>query len=144
MPTLTPQAQAVITAFGSRPGVTPDHLNHLQAVINASPALVDQVNDAVAQGHLKQIVPLTNPHAGGEYHGERKEMHLPLARLTTPSAGRAFDAGEVTFVLGHELQHAFNHAATMQAYLDFMKDATQAAKTDHDYTSEIDRLLTAN
>ncbi|WP_417474459.1 XVIPCD domain-containing protein [Luteimonas mephitis] len=144
MPTITPRAQAVISAFGSRPGVTQDHVNNLQAVITASPALINQINNAVAQGHLKQILPLTNPHAGGEYHGQHKEMHLPLAGLATPPAGKAFDAGEVTFVLGHELQHGVNHAATMQAYLDFMKDATQAARTDHDYTDEIDRLLAAN
>ena len=144
MPTITPQAQALITAFGSQPGVTPDHLNNLQAVINASPVLIDQVNGAVAQGHLKKIVPLTNPHAGGEYHGQHKEMHLPLARLASPAAGRKLDAGELTFVLGHELQHGFNHAATMQAYQDFVKVARQAAKTDHDYTGEIDDLLAAN
>lgn len=144
MPNLSPQAQAVITAFGTQPGVTQDHVNNLQTVINASPALIDQINDAVAQGHLKRIVPLTNLHAGGEYHGKNGEMHLPLAKLATPPPNQTFDTGEVTFVLGHELQHGLNHAATMQAYRDFMKDARQAAKTDHDYTDEIGKLLAAN
>ncbi|WP_279512684.1 hypothetical protein [Luteimonas aestuarii] len=40
MPSLTPQAQAVIDAFGQQPGVTLDHLNNLQAAIFASPVLM--------------------------------------------------------------------------------------------------------
>jgi len=72
MSTLGPQAQAIISTFGSRTGVKPDHVNNLQAVITSSPALIDQINDAVAQGHLQRIVPLTNPNAGGEYNGASK------------------------------------------------------------------------
>src|SRR5690606_35756713 len=137
-------AQAIISTFGSRTGVKPDHVNNLQAVITSSPALIDQINDAVAQGHLQRIVPLTNPNAGGEYNGASKEMRLPLTVLATPPPGQAFNSGEVAFVLGHELQHGFNHAATLQAYQDFTKDAARAATTDHDYTDEIDKLISAN
>lgn len=144
MSTLSLQAQTIINTFGTHSGVTQDQINNLQAVINASPALIDQINDAVAQGHLQQIVPLTNPNAGGEYNGTNKEMRLPLAILTTPPSGQTFSAGEVAFVLGHELQHGFNHATTLQAYKDFMTDATQAMKTDHDYTNEIGKLLSTN
>lgn len=144
MSTLSPQAQAIISTFGSRTGVKQDHANNLQAVIASSPALIDQINDAVAQGHLQQIMPLTNPNAGGEYNGARKEMRLPLTVLATPPPGQAFNAGEVAFVLGHELQHGFNHAATVQAYQDFTKEATQAATTDHNYTDEISKLISTN
>jgi hypothetical protein len=61
MPTLSTQAQAVITTFGQQRGVTQDQINHLQSITNNSPALIDQVNNAVAQGHLTQILPLTHP-----------------------------------------------------------------------------------
>lgn len=144
MSTLSPQAQAIISAFGSHAGVRQDHVNNLQSVIGSSPALIDQINDAVAQGHLHRIVPLTNPNAGGEYNGASKEMRLPLTALATPPPGHAFNAGEVAFVLGHELQHGFNHAATVQAYRNFTKEAARAATTDHDYTDEIGKLISAN
>src|SRR5690606_39045108 len=87
MSTLSPQAQAIISTFGSRAGVKQDHANNLQAVIASSPALIDQINDAVAQGHLQQIMPLTNPNAGGEYNGANKEMRLPLTVLATTAPG---------------------------------------------------------
>lgn len=148
MPNLSQQSQAIITAFGGQPGVTQDQINNLQAVITASPALIDQINSAVAQGHLRQIMPLTNPNAGGEYAAQSKEMRLPLAALTTPSPGsKPFDAGEVAFVLGHELEHGFNHAATQQAYRDFHRDADLKAKetgTPRDYSTVAGTLIAAN
>ena len=144
MPTLNPQAQAIIGTFASRAGVKQDHARNLQAVIASSPALIDQINAAVAQGHLQRIMPLTNPHAGGQYNGVHKEMRLPLKILATPPSGQRFNAGELAFVLGHELQHGFNHAATLQAYQDFTKEAAQAATSDHDYTDEIGKLISTN
>ena len=48
------------------------------------------------------------------------------------------------FTLGHELQHGFNHAATMQAYATFQKEAMQATKSHHDYTAAIGNLIAAN
>lgn len=148
MSTLSPQAQAMVTAFGHQPGVTPDQVNNLQAVINASPALIDQVNNAVAAGHLRQFAPLTHANAGGEYDGQNKVMRLPLAMLTTPSPGQPpFKAGEPTFVLGHELQHGFNHAATTQAYQNFFSEASLKAQEPvgpRDYTAATARLIGAN
>lgn len=148
MPTLSSQAQAVVTAFGQQPGVTQDQVNNLQAVINASPVLIDQVNNAVAAGHLKQIVPLTHANAGGEYDAQGKTMRLPPAILTSPPPGAPpFNAGEPTFVLGHELQHGFNHAATAQAYRDFFHETTQKAQeplVPRDYTAATSKLIAAN
>jgi hypothetical protein len=146
MPTLSTQAQTIITTFGQQPGVAQDQVNNLQSIINNSPALIDQVNNAVAQGHLTQIVPLTNPNAGGEYDGQNKAMRLPLASLSTPAVG-PFQAGNPAFVLGHELQHGFNHAATKQAYQDFRQEITQKAQETtfpHDYTAATSKLIAAN
>ncbi len=147
MPILSPQAQAMVTAFGHQPGVTPDQVNNLQAVINASPVLIDQVNNAVAAGHLRQFAPLTHANAGGEYDGQSKTMRLPLAMLTPPPGLLPFDAGEPAFVLGHELQHGFNHAATTQAYQTFFNDARQKAQEPtgpRDYTVATRNLIVAN
>lgn len=153
MPALNPQAQVIVTAFGQQPGVTQDQLNNLQATLNASPALIDQINEAVAHGHLTRIVPLTNPNAGGEYDAQNQAMRLPLAKLTTPPPGPGqarqamLDASEVTFVLGHELQHGFNRADTRQAYMDFASDVRGIARNDpapRDYTAPTAALLDRN
>lgn len=152
-PTLTPEAQAVIDDFINQPGVTQDHLDNLQAAIEASPAFITQINDAVAQGHLTRIAPLTNPNAGGEYDEQNREMRLPLARLATPPAGPGqaalaeANASEVTFVLGHELQHGFNRVATQQAYTDFFDDVGRIAQNDpppRDYTAPAAALIGQN
>ena len=85
-------------------------------------------------------------HAGGSYDGDSKTMNLPLSILTAPTGG-AIDAGEVTFVLGHELQHGFNHAATDHAYATFNHDVTalaQSAAAVHDYTPATAALIGAN
>jgi hypothetical protein len=153
MPALNPRAQAIVTAFGQQPGVTLDQLNNLQDALNASPALIDQINDAVTHGHLARIEPLTNPNAGGEYDPQNQAMRLPLGKLTTPAAGpgqarqATLNAAEITFVLGHELQHGSNRADTRQAYVDFAKDVRAIAQNDpapRDYTAPTAVLLEQN
>ncbi|WP_266158891.1 XVIPCD domain-containing protein [Dyella silvatica] len=108
--------------------------------------MTQEVNDAVAQGHLRKIEPLTNPHAGGEYSSTDQSMRLPLTMLNTPPNG-SFDTGEPTFVLGHELQHGFNAAAASQASAAFAQELTVVATApglDHDYTAPIGNLIAAN
>lgn len=152
MSVLSPQVQTIVATFGQRHGVTQDNLNNLQAVLNSSPALIDQINDAVAQGHLKSIMPLTNRNAGGQYNPDPNKlaMELPLAKLTTPPPGPQqrdqikLNLGEVTFVLGHELQHGFNRIATKQALTDFANDAGKIAKNapaPRNYTAPTAALL---
>ncbi|QWT18539.1 hypothetical protein KPL74_12370 [Bacillus sp. NP157] len=143
---LDARANAVVQAFGQQPGVTPDQLRNLTDTINASPALVDEVNRAVAAGHLQRIVPLQNPHAGGEYNASAHEMRLPLTSLSTPAGGR-YDASEATFVLGHELQHGFNAAGMAQAHATFARDLQAVAQSNapkHDYTRPIGEVIAAS
>ncbi|NKJ19567.1 XVIPCD domain-containing protein [Dyella sp. SG609] len=143
---LTTQAQAVVDAFGHQPGVTAQQLQNLQNTLNGSPALTQEVNDAVAAGHLQRIVPLNNPHAGGEYSPQDKEMRLPLTMLTSPAHG-SYQAGEATFVLGHELQHGFNAAEKAQASARFGQELTAVAQSpghQHDYTAPIGNLIAAS
>lgn len=145
---LSKEAQALVDEFAKQPGVGTDHATNLTNIINDSPALVSQINEAVKQGHLKHIVPLpVGTNAGGEYNGTAKEMRLPLSVLANPPKGVPFDAGEPTFVLGHELQHGFNNAATAKATQDFIDGAKQVAESKasvHDYTPVLGTLIAAN
>ncbi|WP_295967461.1 XVIPCD domain-containing protein [uncultured Xanthomonas sp.] len=141
---LSPQAETVISAFSTQPGVTREQADNLRAIVNASPALVDQFNTAVERQYLKQIVPLTNPNAGGEYEPQTQSMRIPLARLTALPGGRLPAAGELTFVLGHELQHGFNAADTAQAreaFHDAVKHITRHQSEPRDYTEPLNTLL---
>lgn len=144
---LTKESKALLTAFEHQTGVTADQVKNLREVINASPALVTQINAAVSAGHLKHFAVLpAGTNAGGSYDGATKTMNLPLSILTAPSGGK-IDAGEVTFVLGHELQHGFNHAATTNAYTKFSHDVLTTAKSAaavHDYTGEVGALIGTN
>ncbi|WP_460764365.1 XVIPCD domain-containing protein [Lysobacter fragariae] len=104
--------------------------------------MIDQVNSGVAHGRLTNIVALTNPNAGGEYDPAVREMRLPLSRLTTPPS-----VGEMTFVLGHELQHGLNASRAATASSRFAQDVSQVASGHapvHDYTTALQRKLAAN
>lgn len=141
---LSTQSEALLTAFAGRPGVTAEHVANLRATLDASPVLVDQVNGAVAAGYLRHfdVLPPT-ANAGGTYDGASKTMNLPLSML----APATYDRGEATFVLGHELQHGFNHATTTQAYTTFNADVraiAQSPNATHDYTTPATALLAAN
>lgn len=143
MPALTPEAKAVVDAFGTQPGVTATQLANLRATLAGSPALIDEINGAVKDGHLKQIVPLTNPHAGGEYDATTQSMRLPLKMLDNPATG-SYQTGEATYVLGHELQHGFNRTETELARANFDKELAVVAQSpglDHDYTAPVAKYI---
>ena len=144
---LNPKARALLAQFGQEPGVTPDQVANLQAVIGSSPVLTAQVNAAVAAGHLEGFEPLpAGIHAGGEYHPGTKTIRLPLAMLTTPQ-GTAIDMAEPVFVLGHELQHGLNRLVTKKATEALIKELEAEAKTPaamHDYTAAIEKRLAQN
>lgn len=147
MANLSPQAQGLVTKYANEPGVTPDQVANLTAIINSSQPLTDQVNDAVKNGHLKgfEALPI-GTHAGGEYHPARQVIRLPPSMLMTPQ-GKSFDMAEPAFVLGHELQHGFNRASTRAANETFVKELIAEAKQPsptHDYTQEIGKKIAQN
>lgn len=149
MAELSAQAQKIFSEFGSEPDVTADQARNLLSIVNASPALVDQVNAAVAKGHVARIVPLTNPNAGGEYDAQNHAIRLPLARLTPVSPGQlpsTTNMGEVTYALGHELQHGFNAEATKRALKQFDSDVGNISRGSgvRDYTEPLATLLAQN
>lgn len=150
MSVLTPQAQAVISSFAQEPGVTPEHLANLQGVIAASPALIEQINAAVAQAHLIKITPLpAGSTSGADYDASKREIRLPLANLLAdPRLDQPYQAtaraGEITFSLGHELQHGLNRIATQETLATFARDARQIAKDSQaprDYTAPALEIL---
>src|SRR3546814_11202564 len=68
--------------------------------------------------------------AGATYDGwdSAKAMNLPAQVLQTGSAGNPqgrYDARDLTFVMGHELQHGFNHHAQLKATRTFLDDIRQ-------------------
>lgn len=150
MSALTPQAQAAISSFAQEPGVTPEHQANLQGVITASPALIDQINAAVAQAHLIKITPLpAGSTSGADYDASKREIRLPLnnlmvdPRLDQPYQATA-RAGEITFSLGHELQHGLNRIATQETLAAFASNVREIAKGGHaprDYTAPAVEIL---
>lgn len=150
MSTPSPALQSMLTQFANEPGVTIDASANLLATVNGSPVLIDQLNAAIAAGHLQKFALLPpNVSAGGTYDGNNKVMNLPLASMSSDSNGN-FSSGklaDLTFVVGHEVQHGFNHQAKNQAYIDFNNDAKQIAQSpalQHDYTAPIATLINAN
>lgn len=146
MTDLTTESQQLIQRFSSRADVSQKHTDNLRALLKDSPALVSQFNDAVAAGHVTEIAPLTNPHAGGEYNPQTKVISLPLSQLEDDPNG-VFNPSEMTFVLGHELQHGLNRDERTLAYQEFQNTIhakAQESGTPRDYTDASMALISAD
>lgn len=144
--TLSKESEVIIDAFAKEAGVTEDHIKNLRGLLNGSPVLAQQFNDAVKAKQVTALHPLTNPNAGGEFSPGDKSIHLPLANLETPKGGK-FDNADMTFVLGHELQHAENAKASekvLETVWQGMNDKAKEAKQPHDYTALVDQLIDSN
>ncbi|MCF5934961.1 hypothetical protein L2223_20405, partial [Xanthomonas perforans] len=135
--------------------VTQDMVDNLQSTLNRSPFLADQLKKAATtvdpsdtsspkRAQLESFG-FVGPgvSAGGTYDGNNKVMNLPPIGLQTASANNPqgrFSEKDMVFVLGHEIQHSFNHADKTKATANFLNDVrSQAiAKTPvHDYTNEL-------
>src|SRR5690606_18561132 len=86
--------------------------------------------------------------AGATYDGTTadgtpKGINLPpaaLQRWTTSNPQGRYNAQDLTFVLGHEIQHGFNDAAKDRATRDLRRDTAIQAKAPgplHDYSDEL-------
>lgn len=147
MPALSTSSQALLARFAQQSEVTADHMANLEAALRGSPVLARQFNEAVAEGHLTRIEALpSGTHAAGTYSGGDKTIHLPLSMMKNTGSG-AFDPAELTFVLGYELQHGFNHAGTTRAYAEFLDDVADVARSRdrlHDHSAAVDSLVSSN
>ncbi|MGH8080284.1 MAG: XVIPCD domain-containing protein [Lysobacter sp.] len=133
--------------------VSQDMLDSLQNTINGSPALAEQVKKAATtrdpganpRAMLLEnfdFVP-ANMHAGGTYSAGNHSMNLPVLGLQAKTAANPqgnFDPDDLTFVMGHEIQHGFNHPAKAQAGAAFAQQVGQVVGSSavvHDYTAPV-------
>lgn len=133
--------------------VSQDMLDNLQNTINGSPVLAEQVKKAATTrdpGSNPPAMLLENfgfvsasMQAGGTYSSRTHSMNLPPLNLQTNTPANPqgrFNADDLTFVIGHEIQHGFNHPAKSQASATFAQRVGQiagSAPVIHDYTSTI-------
>lgn len=143
--TLSTQAQALITTFNA--SLTADQKTNFGNALQNSPALITQINTAVAAGELRgfSVLPAST-HAGGQFNPASGTMELPGTAMTTLAGGR-FDPAELTFVLGHETQHSINRPTVAASTTAFTTEVTRIAATGqatHDYTAPLAAKLAAN
>lgn len=135
--------------------VDQDMLNNLQSTLNGSPVLAGQIKQAVMQGHVGYIGLLDAPLAAAAVYdgqvrdGTPKGIRLAPSGLQSNTAatpeGR-FDARDMTFVLGHEIQHGVNNAAKQRAtgiFLDAIAARARAPGIVHDHTDALRAYLQA-
>jgi hypothetical protein len=124
--------------------VTQEMIGNLQNTLNHSPVLAEQVRHAVAGTNppLAHFAPLTGTVAGGSYNGNSRTMNLPLTDLST-----RFNERDMTFVLGHEIQHSLNRTHMQEPHRTFDQQIASIAQNPaepHDYTAPIQKMLAAN
>jgi hypothetical protein len=144
-PALSAASQALVTTFNA--SLTADQRTNFANALQNSPALITQINTAVAAGELRGfslLLPGTN--AGGQFSPTTGTMQLPAASMTTP-AGGTYNPAELTFVLGHETQHAINRPTSAAALTTFAADVNtigRSATATHDYTAPLNTMLAVN
>jgi hypothetical protein len=143
---LSQQAQTLADNFTA--GLTADQRTNFNNALQNSPTLVTQINAAVASGDLNGFALLpAGTNAGGQYDPTARRMELPASIMTSPTAPARFDPGELTFVMGHEIQHAINRPTVATALTTFGNDVNrigQTAQAVHDYTAPVNTMLAAN
>ncbi|WP_146093367.1 XVIPCD domain-containing protein [Xanthomonas pisi] len=148
------------SAKNSQP-VTQNMVDNLQSTINGSPFLAEEVKKSATTIDASDAQKPKRAQlegfgflgpgiaAGGTYDGNNKVMNLPPLGLQTGSATNpsgTFNDKDMTFVLGHEIQHSFNHATKVQATQKFLTDIKAQANVRssvHDYTDEIRTYIQA-
>jgi len=144
--------------------VSQDMVSNLQTTINGSPTLANEMKRAVTTVDnsnrqsrdsggphmlLEHFAPLSGTIAGGTFNPGSKTMSIPPKTLDQPAAAfhHSKAAADLTFVLGHETQHAFNQVEVAAAYRDFDRSARRIAEDNNptnDYTAPIEQLVASN
>ncbi|WP_313139319.1 XVIPCD domain-containing protein [Stenotrophomonas sp.] len=150
---------------GQSHAVTQDMVTNLQATINGSPTLASEMKRAVVTTDssnvndtgngrrqrmlLENFAPLSGTVAGGTFNPGDKTMSIPPATLNQPADRfmQSSAAADLTFVLGHETQHAFNQVDVASAYSQFDASVKAIARDNNpvnDYTLPIETLIASN
>lgn len=134
-------------AVGAMHPVSPDMLNNLQGTLNRSPALAEEIKRAATttdplqpQHRILESFAFTAPGAGvgGSFNAPEHAMNLVSESLMTVGSNSAgqYNPHDLTFFIGHEVQHGFNAQAADQARTAFVADVRAMAATPspiHDY-----------
>ncbi|MBB3180541.1 XVIPCD domain-containing protein [Variovorax sp. Sphag1AA] len=140
MNTISPELDRMLREIG---GPESPAYQNLLGVIEASPVLAQQMNTAVAMGHLRHFAVMpADENAGASYSPDAQAINLKEADLLNPRKRHA-----LTFILGHEIQHAINGEHTIQAARQFDKDVRRVLESGlpiHDYSRSVDQMLAVN
>lgn len=145
-----------IDGAGASHPVTPDMLSNLQGTLNGSPVLAEEIKRAATtadplhpQHRIMESFAFTAPGAGvgGSFNAPGHAMNLVPESLTTASPGSGpsgYDPNDLTFVIGHEVQHGFNAQTTAQAHATFVANVRALPATPgpvHDYTGLVEQHI---
>ncbi|QQP95608.1 XVIPCD domain-containing protein [Lysobacter enzymogenes] len=141
------ELRARLDEFARQTGVTAEAARNLEAAIVRSPALTRQLNAAADSHELRRFELKSDPHAGGSFDSRNRTMALGLDDLTNK-----YDANNMTFVLGHEVQHGRIAPGQTQTPMDqarqaFTDQARTLAASDapvHNYTPALTTVLQAH
>jgi len=140
MTAISPELDRVMRGVGGP--ASPDYQN-LRTVIESSPLLLQRMNLAVEQGHLKHFAWMhANENAGASYDAGTQTVNLKQDYVLEPERHDT-----LTFIMGHEIQHGFNRDRTRQGYEQFSRDVMQVLQSGqpvHDYTPAMQRMLAVN
>lgn len=147
-------------AKGAKHPATPDMVANLQETMNGSPVLAEELKRAATtlapaqpsqpRQRILESFDFTAPGAGvgGSFSPSHHTMNLVSESLmTTPPPGSnsgGFRATNLTFVIGHEVQHGFNAQAAEQERSAYIHDVRALASTPgpvHDYTALVERYI---
>ncbi|WP_049622788.1 XVIPCD domain-containing protein [Frateuria defendens] len=142
-------------AAGAMHPVSPDMLNNLQGTLNSSPALAEEIKRAATttdplqpQHRILESFAFTAPGAGvgGSFNAPGHAMNLVSESLMTVGSNSVaqYNPHDLTFVIGHEVQHGFNAQTAAQGRTAFVTDVRAMAATPspiHGYTPLVERHI---
>lgn len=138
------------TLGGTLP-VTQDMVDNLQATLNGSPLLAETIKraatlpdpgntDTPPRNHVENFGFVSDTRTAGNYDGKGKTINILAAQLQPGT----YDPVSVTFLLGHAIEHGFNHPITREAAPTLRSEAAAVAAgtgITHDYTGAIDKYV---
>ncbi|MEX1827043.1 XVIPCD domain-containing protein [Luteibacter sp. CQ10] len=150
--------KSFVDGSGATHTVTPDMLANLQDTMNGSPALASELKRAATtpdpqhpQHRILEHFAFTAPGegVGGSFSAPTHTMNLVSESLatTTPGSTQRYNVHDLTFVVGHEVQHGFNAQAAAQRDAAFVQGVRALAATPgpiHDYTALVEQHIQTN
>jgi len=150
--------KSFVDGSGATHTVTPDMLANLQDTMNGSSALASELKRAATtpdpqhpQHRILEHFAFTAPGegVGGSFSAPTHTMNLVSESLatTTPGSTQRYNVHDLTFVVGHEVQHGFNAQTAGQRDAAFVQGVRALAKTPgpiHDYTTLVEQHIQTN